>query len=413
MNHQTYGILLFLLIITLFYLLNRSNKLEKREGFVDGSNEKYHEYQSSYFNDSEPRGDKWKDQTLEQCFKTCDNDKKCLGVSRQVYDSANLKATCYPIYSTKSCKSTHQGSGQERTNARNYNSYIKKTLEDHEHLCLAANNLNRDLSIICTNDLYWLLEDEKMVGYSSTYIEIDERYRQAGFKIVDGLAGDGTVSFEPLNNKYSNHCVVHQYPRKEQLFIMEKSKLKTVNDKARASFRVSQGLNGQGLSIRIIQYPEVYVQFENKKKKGDRLIAVPIEKNRHLYDLATFYFHDVIDKKNISDSVKQMEESDVLVVTPQEKNRKARTKNLHSLEKQKALLESQNQQILNFDFTQANQVNYIGRELAKQASHIELGNYLQEQESFALLQKKLGKTNQTGDNMPSKENFTISSEPRH
>ena len=372
----------------------------------------YQKYEGTYFHLGKPKAEKYQMKTLNQCLNVCSSDKKCYGISRRTYDPANMKADCFAVYSLRNCQSSHQGSGEERTRSRNYNTYLKKSIKDHEHLCLSANNLNRDISLIGSNNLYWLLDEGKIGGYSSSYIEIDGLHPLAGFKIVDGLYGDGTVSFKPIQSKYPNHYLVHQYPRKEQIYAESVDSLKTEKDKARASFRVSRGLNGKGMSIRIIQFPEVYLRFENKKKKNDRLIAVPMENEKVLYDLATFYFHDRIHKGNTSGTVSDMEEGDnIRIITPQEKIRKAKTKNLHTLETQKALLENQNQKILDFDFSQANKVSYVGRELAHQASHIELGNYLKEQELMGTLEKKIKSEDKNENSIPNKENFNTLTEP--
>jgi hypothetical protein len=425
MNHQKYGILLFITLLILFYLLNFRGRVHNNisEGFENKSlntriiND-YVEYQNTYMHLDGSKDKKWKDQTLDKCLTLCSNDKDCYGITRSNSDSDTAQADCHPIYNLSKCQTTYQGSGEERSMALNYKTFIKKSLDDHEHLCISSNNLNRGISIKNANDLYWLLEDDKVFGYSSSYIEIEELYPRSSFKVVEGLYGNGTVSFQSLLSKHMNKFLVHNYPRRDQLYLEDKNNLKTSEDNARASFRVSSGLNGKGISLKILKFPEVYVRFENKTQKRDRLIVIPIENNNQINDLATFYFQDQLTKNTINTSTSSNDvdtstsgndiDNTPKIITPLEKIKKVKTKNLHDLEKQKALLEKQNQQILDFDFSQANRVSYIGRELAKQASYVELGNYLKEQEDIQLLDRKLQNQNQNGVSIPNKENFRYS-----
>jgi hypothetical protein len=416
MDHKTYGILLFLGLLVFFYLLNfrNNNKVnEVNEGFTGLKTDSYVEYKNTYLHLDDKKDVKWNDQTLEKCLEMCSNDKGCYGITRQVTDSDNSPADCYPINinNLSKCQTSYQGSGEERTKALNYKTFIKKSLEDHEHLCLASNNLNRGVSIKNANDIYWLIEDDKIFGYSNNYIEINELYPRAAFRIVEGLHGNGTISFQSLLSKNMNKYLVHNYPRKDQLYLEDN--LKTPEYNLRASFRAINGLKGNGFSLKILKSPEVYVKFEGKTSKRDRLIVTPIENDEQIRDMSTFYFHDQLDKSNVEESKESNDESIIQddaprIITPLEKIKKVKTKNLHDLEKQKALLENQNQQILDFDFSQASRVSYIGRELAKQASHVELGNYLKEQEDVQILDRKLQSQNQNGIEMPNKENFRVS-----
>jgi hypothetical protein len=95
------------------------------------------------------------------------------------------------------------------------------------------------------------------------------------------------------------------------------------------------------------------------------------------------------------------DDSDVAILTPEEKIKKMRGKNLYTLDKQTYLLENQTNMINAYDFVHSNNISNIGREFALQSANLALSRYLQEKDNMQKMQNSVKDTVGSGQNVPS------------
>lgn len=397
-------VIMVLALVVLLYAMNQDHK----ENFENqDTSDKYQLYQGSYFNITKSTKG-WDGITLEESMEKCNKDKNCLGFTRSVYDSDNGKGKTYVITESDlaRCKSIYQGSDLERSKAKSYKTYLKTTLKDHENYCLTDEGINRDISLYNSQGYYLTVDDQTLYGTKKSNIQINQLYYNCKFRIVPGLYGNRTVSFEIINDDSKSMYITHNYPKRHGLIA---KKPKSEDDNKNASFKLVRGLdNGNGLSIKILGFPDVYLKYENvnTNKKLVTLETSPIEKSVAYYKLATFQFRDPLSEKTLNDYVEQ--EEIVEPATPQEKIKKLKMKNINVLEEQNVMLEKQRKMMDDFQFSHSQNLNEVGRGFANQMAYLALGKHLEEKNQMDMIEKKL-KDNQPGSDIPSKESINDTS----
>lgn len=429
MNHQIYGILLFVSILLLIYLLNknyteRSNdviykvNINMTEGFdskptLDPILDNYIEYDNTYFDIGQEN--EMKNRTLQDLLSECDNNPNCFGITKLKNDKNDDNTSFFNIANINSCKTTRQGSDLEKELSKNYVSYIKKSVPNSNKLCLNFNEqikefskLNSISSIYGYNDLVWTIKNNKIELITTASIDVNNYYNLCKFKIVEGLYGKNTISFKYEIEGFPTQYIVNEYPKKNYLFLRE-VKDNELNWKKYASYKMVDGLSKEGFSLKILGFPDIYIIANGKTP--NLLNIVPIElTDDDTKTLGTFFIKPELTKEtnneNSSDYSKKLNDtSNDINLSVEEKTKKTKAKNLYTLEKQSAMLENQMNMINSFDFIHKNNISNIGREFANQSANLALSKYLEEQENIKSAGDNWDSILANGSNMPSVSKF--------
>jgi len=425
MNHQIYGILLFISILILIYLLNKNYnqiisdviyKVDVKEGFDDTKITKttdspinmnnYMEYDNTYFNNDDQN--KISNKTLKELLVECDNDSSCYGITKQKNSESNF----YKITNVKLCKTSYQGSDLEKELAKNYISYIKKSIPDYNKLCILNqkgilnNNDNNISSIYGYNNLVWTVKNNKIELLALSVIDNNNDYNLCKFKIVDGLNGNNTISIKYEVKGLPVQYVVNEYPNKNYLF------LRDVKDnekewKKRASYKMVDGLASEGFSLKMIGFPDIYILASARKPNLLNILPIELSDDDNK-KLGTFYIKPELTKelnaKNLNNNDKSNNDMTGNLTT-EEKAKKMKNKNLYTLEKQALMLENQMKMINSYDFIHKNNISNIGREFANQSANLALSKYLQEKDDVNLSAQNSSSIVNNGLNTPSVSQF--------
>ncbi len=388
MNHQIYGVILFAFILILIYLLNRS----QHEGFTDPNYlDNFNIYDNVYFDTNK----EIKNISLENALLKCMNDNQCLAITKD-----KTKNIFYEISNIDLCKTSYQGSDLEKDKSKNYITYIKKTVDNNSLSCITDDNMNKIISIQ-TNDLKaWVVKDNKIELSSISRVDINNEFNLTKFKLVKGLYGVNTVSIKFEISGFPDTYIINEYPKKTHLSLKE-IKDNQQDLKKNASFKIVNGLNKSGLSIKIIGFPNMFITGmsigENKNIMGVSQIEDEDINN------ATFYIKEELSKdyikKNDMESSTDKEKEEGNDFNLQEKVKKMRTKNLYTLDKQSNLLENQNNTINNYSFIHKTNIGNIGREFASQSADLALSKYLEEKNEIDKIKNQ--SSSKMVDNMPS------------
>jgi hypothetical protein len=420
-NHTIYGIILFLSLLVLIYLLktNTNNTTEYFQdppppsptlsSFTNQINNDYIIYEKSYFNLDNVLNDK----TLKECLTICNKNKKCKGItidSSIKIDNIDTDTNiykCYMITDTDTCYSNLQGSGIQRSDAENYTSYLKKSTASSSKLCLTTENMGKTFTINNQNDIYWCLNNNQLYGIDKNKIEFDKLYDNTKFKIVAGLYGSGTISFQLLN--LNNMYLTHNFPRDKKIVLKQLTDSSSQDFKKNASFRMVSGLSNKGYSIKILNFPNMYFKINGSKHMNEIIIeTIESKNNKELNNASTFFLSDelvVIKNEELhnfnADYAEDIEDENNSVpsFTQEDKIKRMKNKNINTLDRQNLMLENQNKQINNLEFLHINNISKIGREFANQSARLALGKYIKEKQTIDLL--KENKPIKPGENIPS------------
>jgi hypothetical protein len=174
--------------------------------------------------------------------------------------------------------------------------------------------------------------------------------------------------------------------------------------KKKCSFKIIGGFNKPGFSIKILGFTNMYIVGSGEKPNVLNILPIELTDSDNKLK-ATFNFgpavnEEILNSKDL-DSTMTKDDSDVAILTPDEKIKKMRGKNLYALEKQNYLLDNQTNMINAFDFVHKNNINHIGREFALQSANMALSKYLQEKDDMTRLQQNNSSTVDTSMNTPS------------
>jgi hypothetical protein len=392
MNHQIYGVLLFAFILILIYLLNRINT---NEGFTNNNEysnvDNFNIYDNVYFDTNK----EIKNISFENALLKCINDNQCLAITK---DKTNN--IFYEVSNIDLCKTSYQGSDLEKDKSKNYITYIKKSNDNNMLSCVTDDSMNKIISIHTGDLKAWIVKDNKIELSSIAKIDINNDFNLTKFKLVKGLYGVNTVSIKFEISEFPNTYVVNEYPKKTHL------SLKEINGnqqdlKKSASFKIVNGLNKSGLSIKIIGFPNMFITGMNIGENNN-IMGVSLIENEDIMN-ATFYIKDELStdyiKNNDLESSTPKKKEEVDDFSLQEKVKKMRTKNLYALDKQSNLLENQNNIINNYNFIHKNNIGDIGRSFANQSADLALTKYLEEKNEIDRI--KTQSQSKMVDNMPS------------
>lgn len=427
--YKIYGVSLFIILLLLIYLLNRKNvkNIDIEEGFT--TTDDYIILNKSVFRSSlsdpitvNPLA------TVDQILDsdTVKDDKLCLGITIPYdyisTDNNQQVALYYKIYDTINCDSSLVGSGEQRNNALNYKTYIKKSVYTGNRQCLTEYDLSKStFTIQNTNDMYLCINsDNNLVSMNKFKIQIDNLYDNTKFIFESGLYGKGNVSIKFTTSTGDVLYLIHNFPSTKQLSFQKISSTDSIDIKKRASFRLVSGLSNQGFSIKLFGLTDTYIKVMGKDTKTDSVIVDRIILNNDSQDQVkkeqtSFKFSSEIIKsiptptngKYIPDYDVLNEENDeetkkISKVSKGEKVRLLKNKNNNYLDKQSIVLENQNNRIKNMENVHFANISNIGREFANQSARLALSKYMKEKDDIEVL-KSTGVS--TVDSMPSVESF--------
>ena len=430
MNHQIYGILLFVSILLLIYLLNKNYtqrnqdviyNVNMTEGFdsspisIPTSNpilDNYIELDNTYFENKT----EIKNRTLEELLLESNNNSNSYGITKLKNGQNNDNTSFYNISNISSCKTQYQGSDLEKELAKNYVSYIKKSVPNSDKICLNLNdnlkanlNINNISSIYGYNDLVWTIKNNKIELITSALVDSNNYYNLCKFKIVEGLYGKNTISIKYEIAGFPTQYVVNQYPNKNYLFLRE-VKDNEPEWKKYASYKMVDGLSKEGFSLKVIGFPDIYIIANGNTPNLLNILAIELTDD-DTKTLGTFFVKPELTKEtnadNSSDFSKKLNDNNDIniILSVEEKTKKMKAKNLYTLEKQSAMLENQMNMINSFDFIHKNNISNIGREFANQSANLALSKYLEEQENVKSAGDNWNSIFANGSNMPSVSKF--------
>ncbi len=439
MNHRIYGIILFAGIILLIYLLNYNYIYHNKEGFVGettpiptaSATEEdllagYNIYDNTYINLSNLIVPETANQkiNLKDALVLCNKNPNAIGVTK---DKTVLNKY-YLISKNDYCKTQYMGSDLEKDKVLNFKTYIKKTINDSDLMCVNDNLFDkRYISIGGNNNLYWMVDnDNKIQTVDISKIDIAGKYTKTRFRIVKGLGGTNTVSFKYVDGINPDRYVVNDYPKKSYLYLREINS-NELDWKNKASFRIAPSLtytslentisttaadNKKKYSLKIIGFPNMYI-IANEISKNFLNIMSSDNIDTEKYEKTDFMFLPELTKDSIlqiEDTLTQSNESgnEGDDLTSSNKFEKMKTKNLYTLDKQSNILDNQNGMMNAYDFIHTNNMSNIRREFANQSAILSLSKYLEEKENMEKMQKDTKKFSSQGlpDNTPSVSSIT-------
>lgn len=444
--YKIYGVSLFIILLLLIYLLNRKIETDIEEGF--STIDDYVILNKAVFNDSltnpftvNPLA------TIKEILNSDEikDDKLCLGIiipfDYNSKDSNQKVALYYKIYDTENCYTSIVGSGEERNNALNYKTYIKKSVYDNNRKCLTEDDLSKsNFTIQNINDMYLCVDaNNNLVSLNKFKVQIDNLYVNTKFKFVSGLHGKGNVSIQFIDKKGDILYLTHNFPSTKQLSFIKISSDDGMDVKKRASFRLVSGLSGKGFSIKLFGITDTYIKLMGKNSKSDSVIVERVILNYSTYnnisikdkndikikedtikkELASFKFGPEIIIINPSPSstpqsgkyipnydllneTDDYETKKISKISKEDKIKILKNKNNNYLDKQSIILENQNNRIKNMENVHFANISKIGREFANQSAKLALSKYMKEKDDIERL-KSTGVS--SVDSMPSVESF--------
>jgi len=405
MNHRIYGIILFSSIVILIYLLNKKNG-NKNQGVyelfsdVPSIVDEYTLYNNARFSIDEGT----KNISLESALKLCSNNNYCQGVSMYKGKTDNDNVY-FQINNVDFCRTKFQGSDYEKDTVKDYSTYIKNSVNNRDYMCLTNDNLiNKKISIYGYDNTVWSVVNNRIELVKLAKISVSKTFQSSIFKIVQGFYGNNTVSIMYEVDGFPPYYIVNEYPKKGLLHIKNISSNASSDIKKSASFKIIGGLSKPGISIKILGFTNMYIVGSGETPNVLNILPIELtdsdNKMKATFNFGTIVSEDLLNSKDL-DSTIPKDDSDVAILTPDEKNKKMRGKNLYTLEKQNYLLDNQSNMINAFDFVHKNNLNYIGREFALQSANLALSKYLQEKDDMSRLQENNSSTVNTSMNTPS------------
>ena len=340
---------------------------------------KYHKYDNAYFdlNIQEIPG-----KTIEQALSECSLSQTCLGITKD-----KLSNNVRKILKTDKCISQYQGSDIQKAKTFQYESYIKKTLNNYDQLCITNESMSNPFTIETSNDLILCIQNKSLVCMNKLMVKNNKLFELTQFMFVKGLYYDneGTVSIKPVYEKYSDYYIVNDYPKKDYLFLKEITN-NNVNDKKKASFRITNGLSGKGFSIKIVDFPNIYFRIEGASLSKDNIMVSSIDTSDENKVASTFYIKGANPETSLIETEQQQElKDDVRSLSTDEKVKLMKKTNINKLETQVSDLHNQSKKIDDMNYYHFNNINYIGREFANQAAELSLSKFLIEKEEIQKL----------------------------
>ncbi len=413
MDHRIYGIIIFVGIILLIYLLNynQSNNSLSLEGFEGESTSsptstlplseqellsQYYTYDNTFIDLSNkiaiPQGSTAL--SLADALTICNRNQNAIGLTKD----KTVINTYYLILKNNYCKTRYMGSDLEKDKAGNFKTFIKNTIKNSDIMCLNDDSFDkRYISIGGNYNLCWMVgNDDKIESVDLSKLNATGKYINSRFKIVKGLGGTNTISFKYVENGKPDRYIVNDYPKKSYLFLREINS-NEFDWKNKASFRISPSLtynssdnitnnNKNKYSLKIMGFPNMYI-IANEISKNFLNIVSSESLDVESYNKTDFMFLAELTKDTISEIEKDLIPSNEMNevnndLSPSNKLQKMKTTNLYTLDKQTNLLDNQTNMMNAYDFIHKNNMSNISREFANQSAILALSKYFEEKENM-------------------------------
>lgn len=377
LKYQIYGVLLFIILLILIYLINKNtfgiekSVIEKFGGPLDN----YIKYENSYFNlNVSPL----ESTTLESALQDCSTSPSCIGITKDKVANNYRK-----ILNSDQCITQYLGNNIQKSKSFGYESYIKKTVKDYDQLCLTNTSMEYPFSIETHNDLILCIQNKNLSAVNKAVVKEKKLFDLIQFNITPGLFGadKGYISFKPMYEKYADYNIVHDYPKKDYLFLKQIDE-NDINEKKKATFKITESLSKKGISIKLIDFENIYVKIEGTSLTSDNIIISQINNDLQSQNAASFYIKPgKNDDSDLVNAENQTELSNnIQLLSDEEKFKLMKKNNVSKLEVQTLNLEKQNRQIEDMNYYHLNNINFIGREFANQSAEFALSKFLNEKE---------------------------------
>lgn len=241
----------------------------------------------------------WKHLNLHQCIDRCNKIDNCIGFSRDLVND-DEKASCYPRNILSKCHSSRKGNFEQRQEAINYNTYLKRNIEEQRTRCIGDDKMTLNRLILLKPYAY----PNKYLGLVNNKVQLvtkkdNEMFALlfCKFKIEIGKEGSGTVSFRHVETgKYLYRDI-------NDVLICKKIDMSSTNEKQRASFYLNDGLSNQiVLRCMILKGEKMtrYVSIDKRGKYLNIISSVELNKKDNKYlELLTFDIVDFISNNTI------------------------------------------------------------------------------------------------------------------
>ena len=382
--YKIYGIIIFIFLLILIYLLNINNQESGtqyiQEGFYALSDD-YERIDGVGFNSNSDNITNLNTSLiLEDVLKECNTDK-CKGITiieNDTDDSNNIKAF-YKITNLDSSISQFQGIGNQRINAKKYVSYLKKSIPGIDKFYLSEDTMANQTFNICLGDMYLCVVNNQLQFMNKYKIQIKKLTDSTQFKI----------SQRPNKNIAIQHVktskfIVHNFPSNNYLTLDNYNESNEQN----STFRMTS-FNNNGFALKLSGFSDMYI-FYNKNQNTDNnnesnIMVVKIKDKDNL-KAGIFKFGldlEIIDTKSIgevepTESPLQVKSSDDNTLTQQDRLVIFKNKNSSILEKQNAVLEDQTDKIKGLEMLHFSNIGDISREFAHQSARLAFSKYLTE-----------------------------------
>lgn len=250
----------------------------------------------------------WENKTLAQCQKDCgDLGDSCIGFTRDNIDD-DMEGSCYPRTNLSICHSIRKGNAQQKENASKYNTFIKSNkVSNQKTKCLGADNLTLNRLVYINSYSkpdYYICNDNNSVKLKKYEFNGSQFKKQCEFKIVEGLAGEGTVSIQIMDNYDEKYYISDDGSGRVSLIPIRtgQDNRSTLTNRNRASFELIDGLADiHNISFKTYSLTgnNKYLMMYNETSDSPRLKFVSLSQAKAKPKLSTFDIVDNITKTSI------------------------------------------------------------------------------------------------------------------
>lgn len=248
----------------------------------------------------------WENKTLGQCEKECAELGNCIGFSRDNIDD-DMEGNCYPRTNLSVCHTIRKGDSEQKTNASSFNTFIKSNIPKQKTKCLGSNDftLNRLIYINSyAKPSFYICNDNGNVKLKNYKFNGSAFINQCKFKIVEGLAGEGTISIQMTDNYDENYYLSDNGNGGITILPVRtrKNNKSTLTSRNRASFELVDGFsNSHYISFKTYSLTgnNKYLMVTNETSDNPRLKLVSLKEINGNEKLATFDIVDNITRTSI------------------------------------------------------------------------------------------------------------------
>ena len=263
------------------YLGKADNELVKAREFEHFSNaikadkNKYIKYaETSMIDNTETASPKplldsgaqiWEKKTLMQCIDNCNDNKNCIGFTRDKSNDKEL-ATCYPYSNLTKCHTSVKGDDTQRNYALQYDTYFKsdvdKSVVRHINMCLGGNedSIGKSGRMVLIKSVS---QPDYFIGCQSSRVilvsNMDADFMNScKLRIRYGLYGSGTVSIQhEATGKYLYRSLPDSNNNEYITATASGNNNTTMEDQLRSSFHIIDSI---ALYIDTQKYDAISIQ---------------------------------------------------------------------------------------------------------------------------------------------------------